>query len=143
MLTRIAVAVSLVALGAAPFSATFAESAAALKRVPVASIDLKRPQDVARVTLVELDYQPGEKVGMHLHPVPVLGYVQSGAFVVQLKGEPPRVYRKGEVVYEPADVVVLRYDNASATEPAVLIATYLAGQGQTELIRMLPGEPEP
>jgi quercetin dioxygenase-like cupin family protein len=88
-------------LGAAPFSATIAESAAALKRVRIASIDLSRSQDVARVTLVELDYRPGEKVGMHLHPVPVLGYVQSGAFVVQLKDEPPRVYRKGEVVYEP------------------------------------------
>jgi quercetin dioxygenase-like cupin family protein len=143
MLRRIAVAVSLVTLGGAPFSGAYAQSAGAPKRVPVASIDLNRPQDVARVTVLELDYRAGEQVGMHLHPVPVLGYVQSGAFLVQLKGEPPRVYRKGEVVCEPADVVVLRYDNASATEPAVLIATYLAGQGQSELIRMLAGKPEP
>jgi len=143
MFRRIAVVVSLVTLSAAPFSATFAQSAGAPKRVPVASIDLNRPQEVARVTLMELDYPPGGKVGMHLHPVPVLGYVQSGAFIVQLKDAPPRVYRKGEVVYEPADTVVLRYDNASATEPAVLIATFLAGQGQTELIRMLPSTRKP
>jgi hypothetical protein len=44
------------------------------------------------------------------------------------------------VIYEPADTIIDRFDNESSTEPAVLIAYYLAGAGAKDktLIKLLP-----
>jgi hypothetical protein len=43
---------------------------------------------------------------------------------------------EGSAFYEPADTVILRFDNASATEPLVFIANYLL-DGEKDLIHML------
>ena len=47
-------------------------------------------------------------------------------------------YTAGQSIYEPADTIIEEFDNDSSTEPAMLIAHYLAGPGQTELVRILP-----
>lgn len=111
-----------------------------LERVPLATAKLKTPQLVAEVPSVRINFKPGQPTGRHVHPIPVLGYVQQGAFIVKIAGEPPRRYAQGETVYEPADTVIERFDNASRSRPAVLVAFYLAGAGQRELIRMVPPE---
>jgi quercetin dioxygenase-like cupin family protein len=72
--------------------------------------------------------------------MPVVGYVESGAFVVQVQGEPEHRYAAGDVIYEPPNTPIERYDNASSTEPAVLIASYLAGTEDNVLITMLPAQ---
>jgi hypothetical protein len=41
---------------------------------------------------------------------------------------------------KPADTVIERFDNDSSTKPSVLIGHYLAGPGQTELVRILPDQ---
>jgi quercetin dioxygenase-like cupin family protein len=106
-----------------------------ISRVPLASLDLD-PAPLAHVRVVRLEFEPGQATGLHLHPMPVLGYVAEGAFLVQPEGEEARRYRAGEVVLEPAGKRMLRFDNASTDQPAVLIATYLGGGER--LIEFLP-----
>jgi quercetin dioxygenase-like cupin family protein len=40
-----------------------------------------------KVTLVEVNYGPGESSPPHSHPCPVVGYVVSGAIRTQVKGD--------------------------------------------------------
>jgi quercetin dioxygenase-like cupin family protein len=115
-----------------------AHAAAPLKRTPIATDELSPNREVAAVHVVRLDFAPGQLTGLHEHPVPVIGYVLHGAFTVQVHGQPARTYTEGQSIYEPADTRIERFDNASKTEPAVLIATYLAGPGQKDLITFLP-----
>jgi quercetin dioxygenase-like cupin family protein len=55
-----------------------------LKRTPIATVDISPNKTVSHVQVTRLDFQPGQMTGRHLHPVPVAGYVESGAFIVQL-----------------------------------------------------------
>jgi quercetin dioxygenase-like cupin family protein len=109
-----------------------------IARVPLASLELE-PAPLSRVRVVRLEFEPGQATGLHLHPMPVLGYVAEGAFLVQPEGEDARRYLAGEVVLEPAGKRILRFDNASTAEPAVLIATYLGGGPKDRLIEFLAG----
>jgi quercetin dioxygenase-like cupin family protein len=56
-----------------------------------------------------------------MHPVPVVGYVESGVFIIQVEGQPQQRYTAGEAIYEPANTTIEHYDNESSTEPAVLV----------------------
>jgi quercetin dioxygenase-like cupin family protein len=87
---------------------------------------------------VRLDFQPVQLTGRHFHPMPVIGYVLEGEFTVKAEGQPEQHFSAGQSILEPANVTIERFDNASATAPAVLIAHYLAGPGQSELIHLLP-----
>jgi len=60
--------------------------------------------------------------------------------VVKVEGRSEQRVTAGQSVLEPANVTIEQFDNASTTKPAVLIAHYLAGPGQTELIHLLPTE---
>jgi quercetin dioxygenase-like cupin family protein len=110
-----------------------------LKRTPIAEHPIDATAaDVERVTVVRLDFKPGQPTGRHTHPVPVIGYVLEGEFIVQVEGQPERRYGAGQSIHEPANTTMARFDNASSTAPAALIAHYLVGGDETELIRFLP-----
>lgn len=109
-----------------------------LKRTPISTNTLAPAKTVANVAVARIDFAPGQKTGRHLHPMPVVAFVLEGEFVVKFQGETERHYTAGQTVYEPANIVVERYDNASSTKPAVLLANYLAGPDDHELIRLLP-----
>ncbi len=95
-------------------------------------------REVATVHVVRLDSRQDSRRDCTSSPVPVIGYVLQGAFTVQVDGQPARTYTEGQSVYEPADTRIDRFDNASKTAPATLIATYLAGPGQKDLITFPP-----
>jgi quercetin dioxygenase-like cupin family protein len=78
-----------------------------------------------KVTLVEVNYGPGESSSPHSHPCPVIGYVAAGALRTQVRGEREAVYKAGESFYEPANGVHEVSGNASQTEPARLIAYFV------------------
>jgi quercetin dioxygenase-like cupin family protein len=90
--------------------------------------------------VVRIDYQPAQHTGRHIHPMPVVGYVLEGSFVVKIAGGEPIHYMAGQSIYEPADTIIEEFDNDSATKRAVLIAHYLGGDGQTELVKILPDQ---
>ena len=69
--------------------------------------------------------QPGQQTGLHVHPGGVAGYVTDGEIAFQLEGGPAAVLRRGSVFFEPPGVLVRRFDNLSASEPAAFIAFYL------------------
>jgi quercetin dioxygenase-like cupin family protein len=129
----------LIAVSSVTASAVDSQTVAPLKRTPIASHTLPAIT-VDHVPVVRLDFKPGQSTGKHTHPMPVVGYVLDGAFVVKVEGRPEQRFTPGQSIFEPANVTIERFDNASTTKPAVLIAHYLAGPGQTELIHLLPAE---
>jgi quercetin dioxygenase-like cupin family protein len=108
-----------------------------LTRIPLASYDIEPARTLARIRVVRLEFKPGQETGVHFHPMPVMGYVAEGAFIVQVEDGEVRRYQTGEIVLEPANTRITRFDNASSSEPAALIATYLGGEAQEPLITFL------
>ena len=117
---------------------TSPQTATEIKRTPITTAELVPSITVDHVQVTRLDFRPGQATGRHMHPVPVVGYVESGVFIVQVEGQPQRRYTAGEAIYEPANTPIERYENESSTEPAVLIACYLAGADDKVLIKFLP-----
>jgi quercetin dioxygenase-like cupin family protein len=73
---------------------------------------------------------PGAKSVKHHHAGSVLAYVLSG----ELRSEnsatgPAKVYKAGETFFEPPGSEHLVSENASATEPASLLAVFVADDG--------------
>src|SRR4051794_20708691 len=54
----------------------------------------------ARVTVVEVAYEPGEAGRPHRHPGPVFGYVLEGEYELGLDDRPPKTLKAGETFYE-------------------------------------------
>lgn len=92
---------------------------------------------VTSVDVREIVFQPGQETGLHKHPCPVFGYIAEGEAVLQVKGERPQHLPAGSAFHEPADTVILRFDNASSDKPLRFICFYLL-EGAQELIEMLP-----
>jgi quercetin dioxygenase-like cupin family protein len=85
-----------------------------------------------KAILVEVNYGPGEASPPHSHPCPVIGYVVEGTLRSQVKGESEMTYKTGESFYEAPNSVHVTSANASATEPAKLVA-YLICDHDTPL----------
>ncbi|MGX7874789.1 cupin domain-containing protein [Mesorhizobium sp. ORM6] len=62
----------------------------------------------------------------HRHPGSVIAFVLKGTLRSQLEGSPAAVYTKGQAWFEPAGATHLFAENASTTEPAELLATFIA-----------------
>jgi quercetin dioxygenase-like cupin family protein len=82
------------------------------------------------LTVVNVNYAPGGKSGKHHHAGSVFAYVLSGAIRSQNSATGPvKVYRTGESFFEPSGSQHLVSENASATEPASLLAVFVADDG--------------
>ena len=81
-----------------------------------------------KVTLVEVNYGPGEASAPHSHPCAVFGYVVAGALRTRVKGEPEMIYAAGGTFYEAPNGIHLVSANASTTEPAKLLAYLICDQ---------------
>ena len=84
--------------------------------------------DKLSVTIVEVNYGPGESSEPHSHPCPVIGYVLEGTLRTQVKGEPEAIYKAGESFYEAPNGVHLVSANASDKDRAKLLAYFICGQ---------------
>jgi quercetin dioxygenase-like cupin family protein len=116
---------------AAPFAATAASAAGGDGETvkPVASHDLPNLPG-KRLTAVVVTYAPGAKSARHHHAGSVWAYVLSGAIRSQNSATgPAKVYRAGESFFEPPGSEHLLSENASATEPASLLAVHIADDG--------------
>ena len=82
------------------------------------------------LTAVVVRYAPGEASGPHHHAGSVFAYVLSGAIRSQVSTSgPARVYQAGESFFEPPGSDHLVSANASTTEPASLLAIFVADDG--------------
>jgi quercetin dioxygenase-like cupin family protein len=82
------------------------------------------------LTGVLVKYQPGAKSSSHAHAGSVYAYVLSG----KIRSEnsvtgPAKVYEAGQGFFEPPGSVHTVSENASDTEPASLLAIFVADDG--------------
>ena len=84
---------------------------------------------------VTVSYPPGARSAPHHHAKSsfIMAYVISGAIRSQVEGEPARVYHVGETWSEAPGAHHTISDNASATEPAELLAVFLLDTGDGPL----------
>jgi quercetin dioxygenase-like cupin family protein len=84
---------------------------------------------------VTVDYPPGASSAAHHHAKSafIIAYVISGAVRSQIEGETERVYRAGESWEETPGAHHTVSENASATEPAELLAVFLVDAGDSPL----------
>ncbi|NOJ46356.1 cupin domain-containing protein [Bradyrhizobium archetypum] len=82
-----------------------------------------------RVTIVRVFYGPGGFTPAHRHAGSVTAYITKGEIRSQLAGGPVETFRVGQSFFEPPGSTHLVSANASATEPAELIAVFVADEG--------------
>ncbi len=84
------------------------------------------------VTAVVVTFPPGAKSPPHHHAGSVLVYVLSGEVRSENSATgPAQIYKAGETFFEPAGSTHLVSENASATEPATILAVFIADDGAT------------
>ena len=104
---------------------------------PVVRTVFDQPTNVPGKSLetVTVSYPPGANSGAHRHAKSafIMAYVISGAVRSQLEGEPAHVYHAGETWIEAPGAHHTISENASATEPAELLAVFLLDTGDGPL----------
>jgi len=86
-----------------------------------------------KLIAVEVTYPPGGKSASHLHTKSafIYAHVLSGAIRSQVDDEPVRVYQVGEGFYENPGSHHRISENASASEPASLLAVFITDPTDT------------
>ncbi len=82
-----------------------------------------------RVTIVRVFYGPGGFTRAHRHAGSVTAYITKGQIRSQLAGGPVETFNVGQSFFEPPGATHLVSANASNTEPAELIAVFVADEG--------------
>jgi quercetin dioxygenase-like cupin family protein len=82
-----------------------------------------------RVTIVRVFYGPGGFTRAHRHAGSVTAYVTKGEIRSQLGGGPVETFKVGQSFFEPSGATHLISANVSNTEPAELIAVFVADEG--------------
>lgn len=86
-------------------------------------------------TALVVSYAPGGTTPAHRHGSAfVIGYVLEGAIRSQVDGGPVQVFRAGESWTELPGAHHTVSDNASATEPAKLLAIFIADTQDKDLL---------
>lgn len=84
------------------------------------------------LTAVTVNYPPGGKSAAHRHPGSVFVYVVSGKVRSQVSTNGPvKVYGPGETFFEPQGSTHMVSENASDSEPASILAVFVAPTGAT------------
>jgi quercetin dioxygenase-like cupin family protein len=95
-----------------------------LVQAPLANVD--NPQ----VSVISLVAAPAATSTAHQHPGPVFAYVLRGEVESQVDPDPPKVYRAGDVFYEPPSHAHRLFRNLSGTDPAELLIFQVSEKGQ-------------
>ena len=82
-----------------------------------------------RVTIVRVFYGPSGFTRPHRHSGSVTAYITKGEIRSQLGGGPVETFKVGQSFFEPPGSTHMVSANASNTEPAELIAVFVADEG--------------
>jgi quercetin dioxygenase-like cupin family protein len=110
---------------------------AAAQPAPAASASSRRavikqrlPGEPARdITLVEVTYPPGTGSPPHVHANGVIALVVSGTIASKVGDGPEQTFHAGDAWWEPPGAIHRVSRNASSTQPATLLAIYIAPAG--------------
>jgi quercetin dioxygenase-like cupin family protein len=113
----------------APLCAVSDPAGSALDTVePIGSYSLPNVPG-KRVTIVRVFYGPGGFTRAHRHAGSVTAYITKGEIRSQLAGGPVETFKVGQSFFEPPGATHLVSANASDSEPAELIAVFVADEG--------------
>jgi len=82
------------------------------------------------VIAIKITTAPGASASVHQHPGPVFGYLLKGEVESQVDPDPSKVYRAGDVFYEPPMHTHRLYRNLSKAEPAELLVFSVLKTGE-------------
>ena len=135
---RIVIAIALgAALGAGGFALAQHDKhgdAAMVKSLLEQDVSEKIDGKDARVSAIEVSYEPGGFTPPHRHPGAVFGYVLEGEFEAQLEGQPLRKLKVGDTFYEPTMALHSVSRNPSKTANTRLLAVILHPRDAKELV---------
>jgi quercetin dioxygenase-like cupin family protein len=82
----------------------------------------------AEARTIQVTLPPGDPgAPPHRHPGPLFGFVTQGEILFELEGQPPRVIKVGDAVFEPGgDVIHLQGANNLADAQSQLVVTMFA-----------------
>ncbi len=83
--------------------------------------------DVSHVEVRRISISPGTTGGAHIHNGPVFGTIEKGSVTFQIGDEAETTLRAGDVFYEPAGVVVSKFDTSD--EEVVFLGYFLLAEG--------------
>src|ERR1700748_41326 len=113
----------------APLCTSPDSTGSALDKVePIASYALPNVPG-KRVTIVRVFYGPGGFTRPHRHSGSVTAYITRGEIRSQLGGGPVELFKVGQSFFEPPGATHMISANASTTEPAELVAVFVADEG--------------
>lgn len=101
--------------------------------VTLMSKDLKEAPG-KEVVMVTVGYPPGWSDPVHVHNAYGLIYVLEGTVIMQVKGGKEVTLTPGQTFYEGPDDVHVVGRNASTTEPAKLLVTFVKDKGAPILV---------
>jgi len=113
----------------APLCATSANAGAAGESVELITSQALPNVPGKRITVVRVSYGPGGFSRPHRHAGSVTAYITKGQIRSQLGGGPVETFQVGQSFFEPPGSTHMVSANASATEPAELIAVFVADEG--------------
>lgn len=87
--------------------------------------------DGAEARTVRITLKPSDPgAPPHRHPGPIFGYVTQGEVLFELEGQPPRVLRQGEALFEPGgDVIHYLGANNLTDAQSQMVVTMFAPPG--------------
>ena len=113
----------------APLCATNANAGAAGDSVELITSQALPNVPGKRITVVRVTYGPGGFTRPHRHAGTVTAYITKGQIRSQLGGGPVETFQVGQSFFEPPGSTHMVSANASSTEPAELIAVFVADEG--------------
>lgn len=128
-MTLLATVSGLPALASTASAATHADAAQSGAKVTSLFTRALAGHPESDVNMVLVEYAGGASSPAHRHSGPVFVYVLEGTVEMQITDGPLTKLTKGETYYEPPGGVHLVSRNASATEPAKLLAFVIGPKG--------------
>jgi len=83
------------------------------------------------ISLIEVTYPPATGSPPHLHANGVIAFVVSGTIVSKVGDGAEQTFHAGDAWWEPPGAIHRVSRNASSTEPATLLAIYVAPKSAT------------
>jgi quercetin dioxygenase-like cupin family protein len=105
--------------------AHFHEKGESVKVVSIQKLKEKLDGKDTNATVVEVTLEPGQAGKPHRHPGPAIVYVLEGQYELGIDDQPTKVFKAGEVFYEPGGCLHRVSKNPAAKGRTRLIAVVL------------------
>ena len=90
--------------------------------------------DSPEVTVLMVEIPAGGETGWHIHPVPVYGYMLSGAITIEMENGEKHDFREGDAILE---VINMPHNGKNmGTIPAKLVVFYTGEQGKPNTVKV-------